>query len=124
MSLINKKDIKIEYTKGKGPGGQHKNKTSSTVKATHLPTGIHVTIDGRNQHRNKKVALQTLKEKVKEFFEQEKNIKKKNYRDYKIHNTKTIRTYNYKSGLVIDHRTKKSASLKKVLDKGQIDLLK
>lgn len=57
---MNKKDVKIETFRGKGKGGQHKNKTDSCVRATHIPTGISVTIDGRDQHKNKREALRRL----------------------------------------------------------------
>lgn len=36
--------IEFEYTKGSGPGGQHRNKVSSAVRATHVPTGIKVFV--------------------------------------------------------------------------------
>ena len=116
------KNIKIEYFRGKGPGGQHKNKTSSCVRATHIPTGISVTIDGRNQHKNKRKALQELNKRLQE---EQNNIKaeiKKEDRDYKIKNTKIIKTYNYKTQTVKDPRTGKTAPLKKVLN-GHLELL-
>ena len=40
MENFNKKDYKIEYTKGTGAGGQHKNKVETCVTITHLPTGM------------------------------------------------------------------------------------
>jgi len=65
--VLPKKDVKIERTKGKGPGGQHRNKTESMIKATHIPTGITVSIDGRHQHKNKKLALKELEERVNQL---------------------------------------------------------
>lgn len=120
---INKKDIKIETMRGQGSGGQHRNKTDSCVRATHLPTGISVIIDGRNQHQNKKKALKELERRLVELKEEERAAVKKEHRDYKIHNTERIRTYNYDKGIVVDHRTGKKASLKEVLGKGRLDLL-
>lgn len=41
---INDKDIKYEYTRAQGAGGQHVNKTDSACRATHIPTGLAVFI--------------------------------------------------------------------------------
>ena len=124
MSVINKADVTIEFTKGKGPGGQHRNKTSSAVRAVHLPTGITVFIDGRDQHKNKRKALCGLEQCVREGIESEKAKKKKLHRDFKIHNTKIIRTYDFSRGTAKDHRSRKTASLKNVLEKGRLDLMR
>ena len=121
--MINKKDIKIEYTRGKGPGGQHKNKTSSCVKVTHVPTGVSVTIDGRYQAKNKKVALQELEKRLDEKKQQDKADLKKSMRDKKIKERDIIRTYNYPRDTVKDHRTGKTASIKEIMEKGRLDLL-
>ncbi len=121
--MIKKTDIVFEFTKGKGPGGQHRNKTSSAVRATHAPTGITVFIDGRDQHKNKRKAIRVLDQRVCDAMEAEIAKKKKLHRDHKIHNTKTVRTYDFSRGVVTDHRSKRVASLKNVLEKGRLDLL-
>lgn len=41
---INDKDIKYEFTRAQGAGGQHVNKTDSACRATHVPTGLSVFI--------------------------------------------------------------------------------
>ncbi|MEA3560484.1 MAG: peptide chain release factor-like protein, partial [Candidatus Omnitrophota bacterium] len=57
------KDIRIEYYKSSGPGGQHKNKTESAVRMRHLPTGITaIATEYRSQARNRASALKRLKE--------------------------------------------------------------
>jgi protein subunit release factor A len=124
MPKYNDKDVKIETKIGQGPGGQHRNKTSSCVVATHVPTNISVTIDGRNQHQNKRKAKRLLRKRVEDFWADQKAQKKKERRDEVIHDTKRIRTYDFKAGIVKDHRTGKVASLKDVLIKGRLDLLK
>lgn len=120
---FNKKDLKFEYTQGKGPGGQHRSRTSSCVKITHIPTGITAMEDGRDQHHNKKMALLKLEARLQSLKEEQKAQAKKDYRDYKIHNSSIIRTYNYSRGTVKDHRSGKTASIKEVVGKGRIDLL-
>ena len=121
---INKEDIKVERIRGSGPGGSNRNKVSSCIRVTHIPTGITVTIDARNQHQNLCVALKELELRLKQLKADKKAQVKKEDRDYKIHNTKVIRTYNYSRGLVKDHRTGKTASIKEIMDKGRLDLLK
>lgn len=44
---VDKKDLKIKPYKGKGNGGQKRNKTMSACRVVHEPTGVTVTIDGR-----------------------------------------------------------------------------
>jgi hypothetical protein len=48
--------------RGPGPGGQKRNKTSSSVRLTHLPTKIHVIAgESRSQVENKQRAVRRLK---------------------------------------------------------------
>ena len=45
-----------------GPGGQHRNRTYSAVRLTHVPTGVMVTgEERRSQHENKQKALGRLR---------------------------------------------------------------
>ena len=120
---MNKSDLKFEYMRGTGPGGQHRNKTDSACRITHIPTGISAYADERSQSHSKKQALSDLKNKLKNVKLAKRAKIKKERRDKAIKETKIIRTYNYDRGIVKDHRTKKTASLKNVLIKGRIDLI-
>lgn len=121
---MNLKDVKFEYKRGQGPGGQHRNKTDSCVKAIHIPTGISVEIDGRKQGQNKKEALKELEKRLKEVAEDRAAVQKKERRDEKIKPETHIRTYDLRRGEVIDLRTRKRARVKDILDKGRLDLLR
>ena len=122
--MIPKSELKIERIRGKGPGGQNRNKVASCVRITHIPTGTVVRKDGRDQCKNLEMAMTELEKRLKQLKADEKAASRKARRDLAIKDETTIRTYDYKSGLVRDHRTGKTASIKDVLVKGQISLLR
>lgn len=65
----NEKDIIYRSVRSSGAGGQHVNKVSSAVRATHEPTGISVFVqDSRSQLQNKKLANERLTEKLNAHF--------------------------------------------------------
>jgi hypothetical protein len=54
-----------ETFRGPGPGGQKRNKTSSSVRIIHIPTGISATAgEFRSQERNKSNALLRLRHRL------------------------------------------------------------
>lgn len=54
-------DIAYQAIRSGGPGGQHVNKVSTAIRATHTPTGLSVLVsDTRSQLQNKKVARERL----------------------------------------------------------------
>jgi protein subunit release factor B len=62
---MNDKDIRIDYFRGSGPGGQHRNTSETGVRIRHLPTGIVVTAtESRSRHQNLQKAMERLEEKL------------------------------------------------------------
>jgi len=63
--VLRPEDIRIDFYRASGPGGQYVNKRESAVRATHIPTGIFATCQTeRLQGQNKDRALEILKIKL------------------------------------------------------------
>src|SRR4029453_12416341 len=55
------RDCDVTPFRSSGPGGQKKNKTESSVRVRHRPTGItRVATESRSQTRNKVAALERV----------------------------------------------------------------
>jgi len=64
---VSENDIQYQAMRSSGAGGQHVNKVSSAIRATHVPTGIAVvSMDSRSQHQNKKLATERLIKKLED----------------------------------------------------------
>lgn len=73
MADIRESDLRIEYYRGSGPGGQHRNVTESCVRIRHLPTGIVVqACEHRSQARNRELALARLQELLQRLERRQK----------------------------------------------------
>jgi len=71
----------VEFTRGSGPGGQHRNKTETAVRLTHVPSGlVVVAADSRSQAQNRKNALRRLAERLAQMEQEEAAAKKRRER--------------------------------------------
>ena len=117
-------DVEIRWTRGTGPGGQHRNKSDNCCVMTHRPSGLSVTVDGRSRPHNEREARRLLRDKIEQARLAALAARRKAHRDAKISaSQKRIRTYDLTKGVVKDHRTGKTASVKDILGKGKLEKL-
>ncbi len=124
---IPSKDLKFEFFRASGPGGQNVNKVETAVRVVHLPTGLTVTCQTeRSQSANREKALSILKTKILKFMEEKRidsleSLKTKASPEW-AHEIRSYILHPYKQ--IKDHRTnKKITQVEEVLE-GNLDLLK
>ena len=117
-------DLRVEFARSSGPGGQNVNKRETAVRVVHIPTKIAVHSESeRSQAQNREKALQILKAKL--YAIEEANRKKAEAGMYvsktmEIEWGNQIRSYvihPYK--MVKDHRTNvETSNTEQVFDGG------
>lgn len=109
---INPRDIKVEFFRSSGPGGQNVNKVETAVRIYHLPSGLIVTSqESRSQQKNREQAITILRAKLLDAKLQEETKKIAVQRLQQIgtgDRSEKIRTYNFPQDRLTDHRLKES----------------
>ena len=122
---ISPNELKIDFYRASGPGGQYVNRRETAVRITHLPTGLVVTSQTeRNQLQNKENALAILGAKLLEKREQEQMAKMGGERKAQIGwamRAEKIRTYNFPQNRLTDHRIKKKWHNLENIMQGKLD---
>ena len=76
---VKPEDLRTEYFRASGPGGQYVNKRETAVRITHLPTKIIASCQSeRSQANNKKKATEVLYSRLYKFYKekQKKEVSK------------------------------------------------
>ena len=109
---ISPSDLKFDFFKSSGHGGQNVNKRQTAIRITHIPTGIVVSSQiSRNLEENKKAALNILEAKL--YKNQQEQIENQIGQERRSQigqadRAEKIRTYNFPQDRITDHRIKKT----------------
>lgn len=119
---LDKREFKVIFTRGTGPGGQHRNKVETCCVITHIPSGITQRCQAsRSKMTNYETALKLVVAKLHQKLADAQHEKLNSVRQDKL--TTVIRTYNFQRHEVKDYTSGKVARLGLVLD-GKIELLR
>jgi peptide chain release factor 2 len=124
---ISPEDVRVEFSRSSGPGGQNVNKRETAVRVVHLATNIAVHAETeRSQEQNRERAMQILRGKLFKRMEDERKSKERGMyvsKTTEIEWGNQIRSYvlhPYK--MVKDHRTGvETGDVGGVLEEGKLD---
>jgi peptide chain release factor 2 len=120
------RDVEFTAFRSGGPGGQHKNKTETAIRARHVPTGVVVvSCSERSQTQNKQNAVAQLAARLARLASNRRAAARAEARAAKPDASfggvaiRTIRLVD--SPCVIDHRTGHEEHDTRAVLRGRID---
>ncbi len=122
---VRAEDVKMDFFRSSGPGGQNVQKVASAVRLTHAPSGIVVSCQTeRSQHQNRDYAMRILRAKLLALRDAERAKELSTLRGERVSAEwgNQIRSYvlhPYKS--VKDHRTDHQTGNTDAVLAGEID---
>ena len=115
-------EMKIEFMRSSGAGGQNVNKLDTACRVTHLPTGVAVKCqEQRSQHQNRAKAIAQVQSILYRQHYEEEMKKTTAFRKSQIGNmnrNEKIRTYNFTRNMITDHRIPDKGGSHQVSDLG------
>lgn len=113
--LLREEDLRVETMRGRGRGGQRKNKVETAVRLHHLPTGIVVTrTSGRSQATNLASARADLEQRLRADAARRTRHMADRLRRVQVRSERSAKTFthNAQRGQVVDHGTGQRWSLR------------
>jgi peptide chain release factor 2 len=122
---VNPDDLKIDYYRSSGAGGQNVQKTSTAVRITHMPTGIVVTCQNeRSQIQNRETAMKILHARLLEIQQEKQEAEQARIKGQHVDAGwgNQIRSYVlHPYNMVKDHRTEHETSNTGAVLDGDLD---
>lgn len=120
---IRPEEIKMDFYRASGAGGQNVNKLSTAVRLTHLPTGLVAACqDERSQIKNRMKAMAVLRARLlalKQNKQQDEITQERRSQVGSGERAEKIRTYNFPQDRMTDHRLGASFhNLPRIMDGG------
>jgi peptide chain release factor 2 len=118
-------DLKVEFFRSSGPGGQNVNKVETAVRIVHVPTGLVASSQvERSQSQNRDKAMAVLEAKLIQLMEKERVDELSKLRNRsKPEWGNQIRSYVLNPyQLIKDHRTDyETSKINEILEEGYLD---
>lgn len=118
-------DYRIEWFRGSGAGGQHRNKHANSARVIHIPTGLKQECQGRKREANLQAARAALDVLLDARLREDAHGREASLRAFQIGSGMRgdkRRTYRFQEDLVTDHQTGKTASATCVMKGGMDEL--